>query len=89
MSVSEVVVYFKACPRCLGNLTLEKDVFGPLISRLACGYVTYPDAARGPAANVALASNDGTMRNGNDAVDAASRSRGPSRGRTAVLFPPS
>ncbi|MFQ5933616.1 MAG: hypothetical protein ACE5KI_03125 [Dehalococcoidia bacterium] len=32
------VMWLKACPRCGGDLTAERDFYGSYISCLACGY---------------------------------------------------
>ncbi len=36
------MVYFKACPRCGGDMQVQDDVYGEYIECLQCGYVTYP-----------------------------------------------
>ncbi len=33
------MVYFKACPRCHGDLYPERDAYGPFRSCLQCGYI--------------------------------------------------
>ena len=37
------MIYFKSCPRCAGDRTLERDMYGWYIMCLNCGFVTYPD----------------------------------------------
>ncbi len=36
------MVLFKSCPRCSGDRTMERDLYGWYILCLACGYVSYP-----------------------------------------------
>lgn len=38
------MIFLKACPRCRGDIVLERDEYGRYTSCLACGYVGYPDA---------------------------------------------
>ena len=33
------MVYLKACPKCLGDLTVAKDGYGTFISCLQCGFM--------------------------------------------------
>ena len=34
-----MVINFKVCPRCTGNLYLTEDVFGKYASCIQCGYM--------------------------------------------------
>lgn len=38
------MILLKACPRCRGDVVLDRDEYGRYTSCLACGYVGYPDA---------------------------------------------
>jgi uncharacterized Zn finger protein len=38
--------FFKSCPRCSGDRVLEQDRYGSYLTCVACGHVTYLDAAR-------------------------------------------
>jgi hypothetical protein len=42
------MVFFKSCPRCYGDRSLESDQYGWYLICLPCGYVTYPDVAGTP-----------------------------------------
>lgn len=33
------MVLFKACPRCKGDITLDRDIYGPYMRCLQCGYL--------------------------------------------------
>ena len=35
----EEMVYFKACPRCLGDMHINRDMFGKYKECLQCGYM--------------------------------------------------
>ncbi len=37
------MIFFKTCPRCSGDRSLEKDMYGWYIICLNCGFVTYPE----------------------------------------------
>lgn len=43
------MLYFKACPRCQGDMYTDKDQFGPFVACLQCGYHCDPPVAPGPA----------------------------------------
>ena len=47
---SEVIIemmWFKACPRCSGDLYSEKDTYGPYLACLQCGHdLTVAEEAR-------------------------------------------
>ncbi|GEM_PF-410347 len=32
------MIWFKACPRCGGEISVEKDAYGTYLSCLQCGY---------------------------------------------------
>ena len=32
------MIYFKACPRCRGDMTLGEDMYGRYLECLQCGY---------------------------------------------------
>jgi len=36
------MVFFKSCPRCSGDRTMEEDLYGHYILCLTCGHVSYP-----------------------------------------------
>ena len=42
--------YFKACPKCQGDLYLEQDAYGAFRQCLQCGRIVELAAAPGPAA---------------------------------------
>ncbi len=47
------MIYFNACPKCHGDLTMERDVYGAYIHCLQCGLMRDIDvkpAAAKPAA---------------------------------------
>lgn len=33
------MIYFKACPKCHGDLIKDKDIYGSFIKCLQCGYL--------------------------------------------------
>ena len=37
------MLMFKSCPRCLGDRSLERDLYGWYVVCLACGHVSYPE----------------------------------------------
>ena len=37
------MIFFKSCPRCAGDRSLENDSYGWYIICLGCGFVTYPE----------------------------------------------
>ena len=37
------MIYFKSCPRCSGDLSLEQDVYGWYLICLSCSNVLYPN----------------------------------------------
>ncbi len=37
-TVVSAMIYFKACPRCRGDMTLGKDFYGCYLECLQCGY---------------------------------------------------
>ena len=50
-----MVIKFKVCPRCRGDLYLAEDVFGRYLSCLQCGYlkdVEEPELASTPVPTV-------------------------------------
>jgi len=34
------MIYFKACPRCKGDMVVDKDQYGHYMECLQCGYET-------------------------------------------------
>ena len=32
------MIYFKACPRCKGDIKVSGDLYGPYLECLQCGY---------------------------------------------------
>ena len=50
------MVFFKSCPRCSGDRSLESDQYGWYLLCLPCGYVTYPDVVGTPDAEAVRAS---------------------------------
>ena len=36
------MIYFKACPRCKGDMVVDKDQHGHYMECLQCGYETDP-----------------------------------------------
>ena len=38
-----VMIFFKSCPRCEGDIIYDEDYFGAYKSCLACGYVYYAE----------------------------------------------
>ena len=32
------IIYFKACPRCKGDIKVAGDLYGPYLECLQCGY---------------------------------------------------
>ena len=42
------MIFFKSCPRCSGDSSLENDTYGWYIICLGCGYVTYPEVTMAP-----------------------------------------
>ncbi len=49
-----MMVIFKSCPRCSGDRSVERDMYGVYVICLACGHVTYPDVGAEARANKAL-----------------------------------
>lgn len=45
-----MMVLFKSCPRCSGDRSVERDLYGLYVICLACGHVTYPDVEGEPRA---------------------------------------
>ena len=42
------MIYFKACPRCAGDIVLSNDQYSRYMECLQCGYeVDVPDASEG------------------------------------------
>ncbi len=41
------MLWFKACPRCLGDLILESDLYGQSVSCLQCGCILDEQQVRG------------------------------------------
>jgi hypothetical protein len=39
------MLWFKACPKCQGDLALQQDVFGNYVGCLQCGFILAEDAA--------------------------------------------
>ena len=39
------MIYFKSCERCIGDRTLERDMYGWYIICLNCGHVSYPEVS--------------------------------------------
>ena len=39
----ESMIFFKSCPRCVGDQALERDSYGWYVICLGCGHVSYPD----------------------------------------------
>jgi hypothetical protein len=39
------MIFYKSCPRCSGDRSLEQDIYGWYLICLPCGYVTYPVVA--------------------------------------------
>lgn len=35
--------WLKACPRCVGDLRAEKDIYGAYVACIQCGYVLTSD----------------------------------------------
>ncbi len=33
------MIYFNACPKCHGDLTMNQDVYGAFVSCLQCGFM--------------------------------------------------
>jgi Zn ribbon nucleic-acid-binding protein len=33
------MLYYKACPRCRGDLQYREDQFGPFVQCIQCGYI--------------------------------------------------
>ncbi len=48
------MIYFNACPKCHGDLTMGQDGYGSFVSCLQCGFMrdidTKPAAVKTPAA---------------------------------------
>lgn len=46
------MIYFKACPKCHGDLTINRDGYGAFVSCLQCGFMrdidVKPVLARAP-----------------------------------------
>ena len=61
----EVMIFFKSCPRCSGDRSLEHDHYGWYVLCLSCGHVTYPDVV--PDAKVASVERSDTTRPSPDA----------------------
>lgn len=46
------MIYFKACPKCQGDLTMGQDTYGPFIRCLQCGFMKDVVAKPGASASV-------------------------------------
>ena len=48
------MIYFNACPKCHGDLTMNQDMYGAFVSCLQCGFMrdidVKPLAAKTPVA---------------------------------------
>ena len=42
------MVYFRSCPRCSDDRSLEEDHYGWYLICLPCGYVSYPEVVGTP-----------------------------------------
>ena len=68
------MIFFKSCPRCVGDQVSDDDEYGRYVTCLACGYVEYPPAEeagsdQAPETSVALAfglsiARDGVVESG-------------------------
>ena len=55
------MIFFRSCPRCSGDRSLEHDHYGSYVLCLACGFVTYPEEPKS-ARKIMLQSTDGPLQ---------------------------
>ena len=46
------MIFFKACPKCHGDLTMGRDAYGSFISCLQCGFMRDVDTKPGASPTV-------------------------------------